>query len=200
MFSGGGVRPVLVLDLSLPGTPGAGMCRESAGSPSLPIIILMRADRSDGPNAAAEWARMTSHEAVHPRELSVPELRTSMRASSRTPLSDVLVWRRESGLQEDGILAEGNLVAIDFAEFKVLTFMIRMPTGLSPRSAEACLGIPNYPEHAAVDNRHVCGCGRKWRKTREPLHFRTVHVPVTSFAVATVVSNGGCGASRLVLQ
>src|ERR1700674_2920409 len=80
---------VLVLDLSLPGTPGQDVCREiRQAAPSLPIIILSaRTEVMDKVLLLELGAHDYVTKPFSPREL-LARVRTAMRRSSRTPLTE----------------------------------------------------------------------------------------------------------------
>src|ERR1017187_2301230 len=82
---------VLVLDLSLPGTPGQDVCREiSQAAPSLPIIILSaRTEVMDKVLLLELGAHDYVTKPFSPREL-LARVRTAMRRSLslRTPLTE----------------------------------------------------------------------------------------------------------------
>src|SRR4030088_494196 len=83
------VPSVLVLDLSLPGTPGQDVCREiSQAAPSLPIIILSaRTEVMDKVLLLELGAHDYVTKPFSPREL-LARVRTPMRRSSRPPLTE----------------------------------------------------------------------------------------------------------------
>src|SRR4030081_462893 len=80
---------VLVLDLSLPGTPGQDVCREiSQAAPSLPIIILSaRTEVMDKVLLLELGAHDYVTKPFSPREL-LARVRTAMRRSTRAPISE----------------------------------------------------------------------------------------------------------------
>src|SRR5258707_13775071 len=121
------VPSVLVLDLSLPGTPGQDVCREiSQAAPSLPIIILSaRTEVMDKVLLLELGAHDYVTKPFSPREL-LARVRTAMRRSSRTPLSetfsfgDVKVDFKKMELWRGGELGELTL-----QEVKVMKVMVR---------------------------------------------------------------------------
>src|SRR5271166_7067557 len=84
---------VLVLDLSLPGTPGQDVCREiSQAAPSLPIIILSaRTEVMDKVLLLELGAHDYVTKPFSPREL-LARVRTAMRRSTRTPLTETFTF------------------------------------------------------------------------------------------------------------
>ena len=89
------VPSVLVLDLSLPGTPGQDVCREiSQAAPSLPIIILSaRTEVMDKVLLLELGAHDYVTKPFIPREL-LARVRTAMRRSlsMRTPLTETFTF------------------------------------------------------------------------------------------------------------
>jgi DNA-binding response OmpR family regulator len=170
---------VLVLDLSLPGTPGQDVCREiSQAAPSLPIIILSaRTEVMDKVLLLELGAHDYVTKPFSPREL-LARVRTAMRRSSRTPLtetfkfSDVKVDFTKMELWRDG-----NAVQLTSQEFKVLKFMIENAERVLSREEllNHVWGYRNYPSTRTVDN-HILRLRQKLEKDpANPLHFRTVH-------------------------
>src|ERR1700677_1382108 len=84
---------VLVLDLSLPGTPGQDVCREiSQADPSLPIIILSaRTEVMDKVLLLELGAHDYVTKPFSPREL-LARVRTAMRRSTRPPLTETFAF------------------------------------------------------------------------------------------------------------
>src|SRR5208283_4399139 len=80
---------VLVLDLSLPGTPGQDVCREiSQAAPSLPIVVLSaRTEVMDKVLLLELGAHDYVTKPFSPREL-LARVRTAMRRSTRTPVTE----------------------------------------------------------------------------------------------------------------
>jgi len=170
---------VLVLDLSLPGTPGQDVCREiSQAAPSLPIIILSaRTEVMDKVLLLELGAHDYVTKPFSPREL-LARVRTAMRRSSRTPLTetfsfgDVKVYFKKMELWR-----EGNLVQLTSQEFKVLKFMIQNAERVLSREEllNHVWGYRNYPSTRTVDN-HILRLRQKVEKDpANPVHFRTVH-------------------------
>src|ERR1019366_4718751 len=94
---------VLVLDLSLPGTPGQDVCREiSQAAPSLPIVVLS--------------ARTEVMDKVLLLELGARDYGDAAVAIAADSADrDFYVWRCESRFHEDGIVAGREAGAADFA-------------------------------------------------------------------------------------
>src|SRR5271163_4463788 len=170
---------VLVLDLSLPGTPGQDVCREiGQAAPSLPIIILSaKTEVMDKVLLLELGAHDYVTKPFSPREL-LARVRTAMRRSTRTPLTETFkfgdvkvdftkmeLWRDES------------LVQLTSQEFKVLKFMIQNAERVLSREEllNFVWGYRNYPSTRTVDN-HILRLRQKLEKDpANPLHFRTVH-------------------------
>jgi DNA-binding response OmpR family regulator len=170
---------VLVLDLSLPGTPGQDVCREiSQAAPSLPIIILSaRTEVMDKVLLLELGAHDYVTKPFSPREL-LARVRTAMRRSTRVPLTetftfaDVKVDFTKMELWRDGIS-----VQLTAQEFKVLRFMIQNAERVLSREEllNFVWGYQNYPSTRTVDN-HILRLRQKLEKDpANPLHFRTVH-------------------------
>jgi DNA-binding response OmpR family regulator len=172
---------VLVLDLSMPGTPGQDVCREiSQAAPSLPIIILSaRTEVMDKVLLLELGAHDYVTKPFSPREL-LARVRTAMRRSPsmRAPLTETFkfgdvkvdftkmeLWRDESQVQ------------LTSQEFKVLKFMIQNAERVLSREEllNFVWGYRNYPSTRTVDN-HILRLRQKLEKDpANPLHFRTVH-------------------------
>jgi len=167
---------VLVLDLSLPGTP-ARCVPEISQQPSLPIIILSaKTEVMDKVLLLELGAHDYVTKPFSPREL-LARVRTAMRRSTRPALtetfqfSDVKVdftkmelWRKETG-------------AIDVA--RVQGAEVHDSERGARLSREELLnhvwGYKNYPSTRTVDN-HILRLRQKLEKDpANPLHFRTVH-------------------------
>ncbi len=170
---------VLVLDLSLPGTPGQDVCREiSQAAPSLPIIILSaRTEVMDKVLLLELGAHDYVTKPFSPREL-LARVRTAMRRSSRIPLTETF---RFGDVKVDftkmELWREGNLVQLTSQEFKVLKFMIQNAERVLSREEllNHVWGYRNYPSTRTVDN-HILRLRQKLeRDPANPLHFRTVH-------------------------
>jgi DNA-binding response OmpR family regulator len=172
---------VLVLDLSLPGTPGQDICREiSQADPSLPIIILSaRTEVMDKVLLLELGAHDYVTKPFSPREL-LARVRTAMRRSPsmKAPLAqtfefgDVKVDFTKMELWRDG-----NLVQLTSQEFKVLKFMIQNAERVLSREEllNHVWGYRHYPSTRTVDN-HILRLRQKLEKdSANPLHFRTVH-------------------------
>src|SRR5271166_6789423 len=115
---------VLVLDLSLPGTPGQDICREiSQANPALPIIILSaRTEVMDKVLLLELGAHDYVTKPFSPREL-LARVRTAMRRSQslRIPLTETFKF---GGVKVDftkmELWRDGNLVQLSSQEVKVL--------------------------------------------------------------------------------
>ena len=170
---------VLVLDLSLPGTPGQDVCREiSQAAPSLPIIILSaRTEVMDKVLLLELGAHDYVTKPFSPREL-LARVRTAMRRSSRTPLSETFSFGDvKVDFKKMELWREGNLVQLTSQEFKVLKFMIQNAERVLSREEllNHVWGYRNYPSTRTVDN-HILRLRQKVEKDpANPLHFRTVH-------------------------
>src|SRR5271157_1579683 len=147
---------VLVLDLSLPGTPGQDVCREiSQAAPSLPIIILSaRTEVMDKVLLLELGAHDYVTKPFSPREL-LARVRTAMRRSTRTPLTETFKF---GDVKVDFTKMElwrgGNLVQLTSQEFKVLKFMIQNAERVLSREEllNHVWGYRNYPSTRTVDN------------------------------------------------
>jgi DNA-binding response OmpR family regulator len=145
---------VLVLDLSLPGTPGQDVCREiSQAAPSLPIIILSaRTEVMDKVLLLELGAHDYVTKPFSPREL-LARVRTAMRRSSRTPLTETFKF---------------SDVKVDFTKMELWR------DGNAVQLTHVW-GYRNYPSTRTVDN-HILRLRQKLEKDpANPLHFRTVH-------------------------
>ncbi len=171
---------VLVLDLSLPGTPGQDVCRQiSHAAPALPIIILSaRAEVMDKVLLLELGAHDYVTKPFSPREL-LARVRTAMRrrataapATERFSFGDVKVDFTKMELSRNG-----ELVPMTSQEFKVLKFMIQNAERVLSREEllNQVWGYRNYPSTRTVDN-HILRLRQKLEKdSANPLHFRTVH-------------------------
>jgi len=172
---------VLVLDLSLPGTPGQDVCREiSQAAPSLPIIILSaKTEVMDKVLLLELGAHDYVTKPFSPREL-LARVRTAMRRSPplRTPLTETFTFGDvKVDFTKMELWREGNLVALTSQEFKVLKFMIQNAERVLSREEllNFVWGYRNYPSTRTVDN-HILRLRQKLEKApANPLHFRTVH-------------------------
>ncbi len=170
---------VLVLDLSLPGTPGQDVCREiSQASPSLPIIILSaRTEVMDKVLLLELGAHDYVTKPFSPREL-LARVRTAMRRSSRTPLTETFSFGDvKVDFKKMELWREGNLMQLTSQEFKVLKFMIQNAERVLSREEllNHVWGYRNYPSTRTVDN-HILRLRQKVEKDpANPVHFRTVH-------------------------
>jgi len=171
---------VLVLDLSLPGTPGQDVCRQiSQAAPALPIIILSaRAEVMDKVLLLELGAHDYVTKPFSPREL-LARVRTAMRrratpapVTQRFTFGDVKVDFTKMELWRNG-----ELVPMTSQEFKVLKFMIQNAERVLSREEllNQVWGYRNYPSTRTVDN-HILRLRQKLEKdSANPLHFRTVH-------------------------
>jgi len=173
------VPSVLVLDLSLPGTPGQDVCREiSQAAPSLPIIILSaRTEVMDKVLLLELGAHDYVTKPFSPREL-LARVRTAMRRSSRIPLTETFSFGDvKVDFKKMELWREGNLVQLTSQEFKVLKFMIQNAERVLSREEllNHVWGYRNYPSTRTVDN-HILRLRQKVEKDpANPVHFRTVH-------------------------
>ncbi|MGB9236633.1 MAG: response regulator transcription factor [Terriglobales bacterium] len=171
---------VLVLDLSLPGTPGQDVCRQiSQAAPALPIIILSaRAEVMDKVLLLELGAHDYVTKPFSPREL-LARVRTAMRRrtmvappADRFSFGEVKVDFTKMELRRNG-----ELVPMTSQEFKVLKFMIHNAERVLSREEllNQVWGYKNYPSTRTVDN-HILRLRQKIEKdSTNPLHFRTVH-------------------------
>jgi DNA-binding response OmpR family regulator len=172
---------VLVLDLSLPGTPGQDVCREiSQAAPSLPIIILSaRTEVMDKVLLLELGAHDYVTKPFSPREL-LARVRTAMRRSQsmQTPLTETFKFGDvKVDFTKMELWRDGNLVQLTSQEFKVLKFMIQNAERVLSREEllNFVWGYRNYPSTRTVDN-HILRLRQKLEKDpANPLHFRTVH-------------------------
>jgi DNA-binding response OmpR family regulator len=170
---------VLVLDLSLPGTPGQDVCREvSQAAPSLPIIILSaKTEVMDKVLLLELGAHDYVTKPFSPREL-LARVRTAMRRSTRAPLTETFKFGDVSiDFTKMELWRGGNLVTLTSQEFKVLKFMIQNAERVLSRDEllNSVWGYRNYPSTRTVDN-HILRLRQKLEKDpANPLHFRTVH-------------------------
>ena len=172
---------VLVLDLSLPGTPGQDVCREiSQAAPSLPIVVLSaRTEVMDKVLLLELGAHDYVTKPFSPREL-LARVRTAMRRSQslRTPLTEAFAFGDvKVDFTKMELWREGNLVQLTSQEFKVLKFMIQNAERVLSREEllNFVWGYRNYPSTRTVDN-HILRLRQKLEKDpANPLHFRTVH-------------------------
>ncbi len=170
---------VLVLDLSLPGTPGQDVCREiSQAAPSLPIIILSaRTEVMDKVLLLELGAHDYVTKPFSPREL-LARVRTAMRRSTRIPPAETFTFGDvKVDFTKMELSREGNPVQLTSQEFKVLKFMIQNAERVLSREEllNHVWGYRNYPSTRTVDN-HILRLRQKLEKDpANPLHFRTVH-------------------------
>ena len=170
---------VLVLDLSLPGTPGQDVCREiSQAAPSLPIIILSaRTEVMDKVLLLELGAHDYVTKPFSPREL-LARVRTAMRRSTRVPLTETFTFADvKVDFTKMELWRDGLPVQLTAQEFKVLRFMIQNAERVLSREEllNFVWGYQNYPSTRTVDN-HILRLRQKLeRDPANPLHFRTVH-------------------------
>jgi DNA-binding response OmpR family regulator len=170
---------VLVLDLSLPGTPGQDVCREiNQAAPSLPIIILSaRTEVMDKVLLLELGAHDYVTKPFSPREL-LARVRTAMRRSTRTPLTETFKFGDvKVDFTKMELWRNDHLVSLTSQEFKVLRFMIQNAERVLSREEllNFVWGYRNYPSTRTVDN-HILRLRQKLEKDpANPLHFRTVH-------------------------
>jgi len=170
---------VLVLDLSLPGTPGQDVCREiSQAAPSLPIIILSaRTEVMDKVLLLELGAHDYVTKPFSPREL-LARVRTAMRRSTRVPLTETFTFGDvKVDFTKMELWRESGPVQLTSQEFKVLKFMIQNAERVLSREEllNFVWGYQNYPSTRTVDN-HILRLRQKLEKDpANPLHFRTVH-------------------------
>jgi DNA-binding response OmpR family regulator len=170
---------VLVLDLSLPGTPGQDVCREiSQAAPSVPIIILSaKTEVMDKVLLLELGAHDYVTKPFSPREL-LARVRTAMLRSTRAPLTETFAFGDvKVDFAKMELWREGNLVQLTSQEFKVLKFMIQNAERVLSREEllNHVWGYRNYPSTRTVDN-HILRLRQKVEKDpANPLHFRTVH-------------------------
>jgi len=170
---------VLVLDLSLPGTPGQEICREiSQAAPSLPIIILSaRTEVMDKVLLLELGAHDYVTKPFSPREL-LARVRTAMRRSTRTPPTETFEFDQvKVDFTKMELWRDGQVIQLTSQEFKVLKFMIQNAERVLSREEllSHVWGYHNYPSTRTVDN-HILRLRQKLEKDpANPLHFRTVH-------------------------
>lgn len=170
---------VIVLDLSLPGMPGQDICREiSQAAPSLPIIILSaKSEVMDKVLLLELGAHDYVTKPFSPREL-LARVRTAMRRSVRTPLSETFKFGEiKVDFTKMELWREGQPVQLTSQEFKVLKFMIQNAERVLSREEllNFVWGYRNYPSTRTVDN-HILRLRQKLEKDPgNPIHFRTVH-------------------------
>src|ERR1017187_5624964 len=170
---------VLVLDLSLPGTPGQDICREiSQAAPSVPIIILSaRTEVMDKVLLLELGAHDYVTKPFSPREL-LARVRTAMRRSSRTPSTETFKFGDvKVDFTKMELWRDGKPVQMTSQEFKVLKFMIQNAERVLSREEllNHVWGYRNYPSTRTVDN-HILRLRQKLEKDpANPLHFRTLH-------------------------
>ncbi len=173
------VPAVLVLDLSLPGTPGQDVCREiGQAAPNLPIIILSaRTEVMDKVLLLELGAHDYVTKPFSPREL-LARVRTAMRRSTRVPLKETFAFGDvKVDFTKMELWREGIPVQLTSQEFKVLKFMIQNAERVLSREEllNHVWGYQNYPSTRTVDN-HILRLRQKLEKDpANPQYFRTVH-------------------------
>src|SRR6202522_3247710 len=170
---------VLVLDLSLPGTPGQDVCREiSQAAPSVPIVILSaKTEVMDKVLLLELGAHDYVTKPFSPREL-LARVRTAMRRSTRTPVVESFKFGDvKVDFNRMELWRQGKLVPLTSQEFKVLKLMVHNAERVLSRDEllNSVWGYRNYPSTRTVDN-HILRLRQKLEKDpANPLHFRTVH-------------------------
>ena len=171
---------VLVLDLSLPGTPGQDVCREiNQVAPSLTIIILSaRTEVMDKVLLLELGAHDYVTKPFSPREL-LARVRTAMRRRSvqQPPANTFSFGDVKVDFTKMELWRDGALVPMTSQEFKVLKFMIHNAERVLSREEllNQVWGYKNYPSTRTVDN-HILRLRQKLEKdSANPMHFRTVH-------------------------
>src|SRR6202522_1108432 len=170
---------VLVLDLSLPGTPGQDVCREiSQAAPSVPIVILSaKTEVMDKVLLLELGAHDYVTKPFSPREL-LARVRTRMRRSTRTPVVESFKFGDvKVDFNRMELWRQGKLVPLTSQEFKVLKLMVHNAERVLSRDEllNSVWGYRNYPSTRTVDN-HILRLRQKLEKDpANPLHFRTVH-------------------------
>src|SRR6202522_4730102 len=170
---------VLVLDLSLPGTPGQDVCREiSQAAPSVPIVILSaKTEVMDKVLLLELGAHDYVTKPFSPREL-LARVRTAMRRSTRTPVVESFKFGDvKVDFNRMELWRQGKLVPLTSQEFKVLKIMIENAERVLSREEllNHVWGYRNYPSTRTVDN-HILRLPQKLEKDpANPLHLHTVH-------------------------
>jgi len=170
------VPAVLVLDLSLPGTPGQDVCREiGQAAPNLPIIILSaRTEVMDKVLLLELGAHDYVTQPFSPRDL-LARVRSAMRRSTRVPLTETFAFGDvKVDFTKMELWRAGNPVQLTSQEFKVLKFMIQ--------NAERVLSREELLNHVCGPSTTTfCDCGRSWKKIRQiPSTFAQCTVRATS--------------------
>ena len=171
---------VLVLDLSLPGTPGQDVCREiSQVAPSLPIIVLSaRTEVMDKVLLLELGAHDYVTKPFSPTGTSGTRAHGDAALDARTPLTETFKFGDvKVDFTKMELWRDGNPVQLTSQEFKVLKFMIQNAERVLSREEllNFVWGYRNYPSTRTVDN-HILRLRQKLEKDpANPLHFRTVH-------------------------
>jgi len=170
----------LVLDLSLPGTPGQDVCRAiNQAAPSLPIIILSaRTEVMDKVLLLELGAHDYVTKPFSPREL-LARVRTAMRRrAAQGPAADKFTFGDvEVDFTRMELRRGGDVVPMTSQEFKLLKFMIQNAERVLSREEllNQVWGYRHYPSTRTVDN-HILRLRQKLEKDgANPVHFRTVH-------------------------
>jgi DNA-binding response OmpR family regulator len=170
---------VLVLDLSLPGTPGQDICREiNQQAPSLPIIILSaKAEVMDKVLLLELGAHDYVTKPFSPREL-LARVRTAMRRSTRVSTTETCAFGKvRVDFTKMELWRDGALVQLTSQEFKLLKFMVQNAERVLSREEllNHVWGYQSYPSTRTVDN-HILRLRHKVENDpANPQHFRTVH-------------------------
>ena len=170
---------VLVLDLSLPGTPGQDICREiNQQAPSLPIIILSaKAEVMDKVLLLELGAHDYVTKPFSPREL-LARVRTAMRRSTRISVTETCAFGNvRVDFTKMELWRDGVPVQLTSQEFKLLKFMVQNAERVLSREEllNHVWGYQSYPSTRTVDN-HILRLRHKVENDpANPQHFRTVH-------------------------
>ena len=170
---------VLLLDLSLPGTPGQDICREiNQQAPSLPIIILSaKAEVMDKVLLLELGAHDYVTKPFSPREL-LARVRTAMRRSTRASATETCAFGNvRVDFTKMELSRDGAIVQLTSQEFKLLKFMVQNAERVLSREEllNHVWGYQSYPSTRTVDN-HILRLRHKVEKDpANPQHFRTVH-------------------------
>jgi len=171
---------VLVLDLTLPGTPGQDVCREiSQAVPSLPIIVLSaRTEVMDKVLLLELGADDYVTKPFSPREL-LARVRAALRrlnqASDKVEafsFDDV-----EVNFSRMELHRSGQLIPMTPQEFKMLRFFLNNQERAISRTEllNEVWGYHHYPTTRTVDT-HILRLRQKLEQDpTDPVHFRTVH-------------------------
>ena len=173
--------PALVLlDLTMPGTPGRDVCREiKAARPGLPIMILSAAGgEADKVLLLELGADDYITKPFSPREL-LARVRAVLRRAQQ-PKQETHQYRfADVFIDFDKMeLKRGDeLLQLTPQEFKILKYFSANPERVIPRDEllNEVWGYQCYPSTRTVDN-HIMKLRQKLEKdAANPTHFRTVH-------------------------